>query len=253
LRPTNIDGTVELLRVAAEIGAPLHHVSTYGIWGMPTDRDQVYEGEPIITAGRLVTGYVQTKWAAEHVVQQAAKRGVPVAVYRLGRVLGDSVTGAALTTHFTCRVIKSCIQLGVAPDLDIAIEMTPVDYVARSLVSIADSQPPQGQTYHLVNPVHMPFRDLVAAIREHGWDVDTVPTDQWWQRLLDAQGHEPNELHSVMPIVEEMIVGGERAVDYDTTGADSALAGTGISCPPLDRSLLERYFDYFLSVGYLTR
>ncbi len=253
LAPANVEGTIELVRLAARAGIPLHHVSTYGIWGLPThDRDRVQEADPIRTAGRLVTGYVQTKWAAEHVVEQAAERGIPTAVYRLGRVLGDSVTGAALTTHFTCRVIKSCIQLGVAPDLDVTVEMTPVDYVARSLVAIAAGVPAEGQAYHLVNPVHLPFRDLVQTIRERGWAVNLIPPEQWWQRLLDTQGNEPNDLHSVMPTVQELIVGGERAVDYDTGNTESALAGTGISCPPLDRGLLDRYFDYFLATGYLS-
>ncbi len=253
LEAANVTGTVELLRLAALGGIPLHHVSTYGIWGLPTDdRDEVYEDDSILTSGRLVTGYVQTKWAAEHVVKQAAECGVSTAIYRLGRVLGDSVTGAALTTHFTCRVIKSCIQLGFAPELDITVEMTPVDYVARSLVSIAANSVADGSAYHLVNPIHLPFRQLVDTISERGWKVATVPPQDWFQRLLDTQGIEPNDLHSVLPTVQELIVGGERAVDYDTKSAVSALAGSGISCPPLDRALLDRYFDYFLATGYLS-
>ncbi|HEY0168696.1 MAG TPA: thioester reductase domain-containing protein [Jatrophihabitans sp.] len=258
LAPANVNGTIELLRLCAESGVPMHHVSTYGIWGMPVEgRDHVSEDEDILTAGRLITGYVQTKWAAEHVVRQAAERGIPASVYRLGRVLGDSTTGAALTTHFTCRVIKSCIQLGVAPDLDISIEMTPVDYVARSLVSIAAGQgrsgnEPAGQAYHLVNPVHMPFEELIETIRDRGWKVESIPAAEWWERLLDTQGVEANDLHSVMPTVQELIVGGERAVDYDTGRTAAALAGTGVSCPPLDRTLLDRYFDYFLATGYLS-
>jgi thioester reductase-like protein len=256
LAPANVNGTIELIRLCAESGIPLHHVSTYGIWGMPVEgRDRVAEDDDILTAGRLVTGYVQTKWAAEHAVRQAAERGIPATVYRLGRVLGDSATGAALTTHFTCRVIKSCIQLGAAPELDISIEMTPVDYVARSLVSIAagdSGTAAAGQAYHLVNPVHMPFAELVDTIRDKGWQVESIPAAQWWQRLLDTQGVEPNDLHSVMPTVQELIVGGERAVDYDTGRTASALAGTGVTCPPLDRALLDRYFDYFLATGYLS-
>jgi len=253
LEPANVAGTVELIRISARTGIPMHHVSTYGIWGLPTEgRDQVAEQESILTSGRLVTGYVQTKWAAEHVAQQAAERGIPVTIYRLGRVLGDSETGAALTTHFTCRVIKSCIQLGVAPDLDITVEMTPVNYVASALVAIAE-QPEASGAYHLVNPVHLPFAELVATIRDRGWAVRTIPARQWWDRLVATQGEEENELHSVMPTVEELIVGGERAVHYDTGRADAALAGTPVSCPPLDRRLLDRYFDYFLEVGYLTR
>jgi hypothetical protein len=55
-----------------------------------------------------------------------------------------------------------------------------------------------------------------------------------------------------MNTVQELIVGAERAIDYDTTQADDALTGTHIRCPPLDDKLLATYFKYFRSSGYVT-
>ncbi|HET8659015.1 MAG TPA: thioester reductase domain-containing protein, partial [Micromonosporaceae bacterium] len=138
MRPVNVAGTAEILRLAGKGRATVHHVSTYGIWGLPVDgRTTIREDDDIAAAGRLVTGYVQTKWAAERMVELGRERGIAVDLYRPGRVLGDSRTGACLTTHFTTRVIKGCIQLGMAPDIDIEVEMTPVDYVAAGLVRIS--------------------------------------------------------------------------------------------------------------------
>lgn len=254
LRAANLTGTEELLRLAVHGGRtiPVHHVSTYGIWGVPAEgRHAIAEDEPISTAGRLVTGYVQTKWAAERLVEQARERGLPVDVHRLGRVLGDSRTGACLTTHFTTRVIKGCVQLGLAPDIDIDIEMTPVDYTARALVAIALGKQSFGDTYHLINPVKMRFLDLIRIIREHGWPVEVVPVERWWSVLRDSYGNRPNELHAVMGVVEEFVVGGEEAIDYGTAHADAALAGTGISCPPLDAGLLHTYLGWLRDSGYL--
>ncbi|MFL6136593.1 MAG: thioester reductase domain-containing protein [Frankiaceae bacterium] len=255
LRAANVGGTEELLRLGARAGAPVHHVSTYGIWGLPAaGRDRIGEDDDITTAGRLVTGYVQSKWAAEHLVAQAAERGAPVAVYRLGRVLGDSRTGAALTSHFTCRVIKGCIQLGMAPDLDIDVEMTPVDYVAAALVRIAGTVVPGGgtpRTFHLINPRHLRFGALVRYLDERGWAVETVDRHAWWQALQQSMDTAPNELHPVMDTVRELVVGGERAIDYDVANTEAALAGSGITCPPLDERLLAVYVGHFIDSGYL--
>jgi thioester reductase-like protein len=253
LAGANIGGTEQLLRLTGT-GRPKHlnHVSTYGIWGLPLPgRSRIREDEDIDTAGRLVTGYVQTKWGAEHLVRQAIERGMPVRNFRLGRVLGDSRSGACLTTHFTCRVIKGCIQLGLAPDLDdLEVEMTPVDYVARAMTRLSAGDTPSG-VYHLINPHRMPFLDLVRYIGERGWPVKVIDRQEWWAALRRSYDGGGNALHPVMDIVREFVVGGEDAIDYDVTGTTKELDGTGIDCPPLDDRLLETYFDYFIKSGYL--
>ena len=196
---------------------------------------------------------MQTKWGAEHLIRQAQDRGIDARTFRLGRVLGDSRSGSCLTTHFTCRVIKGCVQLGLAPDLDdLEVEMTPVDYVARALVQLSLlPDDPDSRVFHLVNPRRMRFSELTEFIRGRGWPVRTVGRQQWWEALQAAVGVTPNELHPVMDTVREFVVGGEEAIDYDTGQAEKALAGSGIECPPLDERLLETYVDYFIRSGYL--
>jgi thioester reductase-like protein len=253
--PANIGGTQELLRLATR-GKPkaFEHVSTYGIWGIPEPgRTTITETADIRTAGRLLTGYVQSKWGAEELIRQARERGIAARVYRPGRVLGDSRTGACLTTHFTCRVIKGCIQLGIAPDLgELEIEMTPVDYVARAMVFISRAGAPSS-AFHLVNPCKMPFARLVQFIQGQGWPVRMVDRQEWWAALRRSFGAEPNVLHPVMDVVRDFVVGGEEAIDYDVTHAEQVLAGGAVTCPPLDERLLETYFGYFVRSGYLAR
>jgi thioester reductase-like protein len=254
LRAANLTGTEEILRLSCR-GArpiPVHHVSTYGIWGIPAHgRAVIAEDDDIAEAGRLATGYVQTKWAAEQLVRLGRERGIPIDLYRPGRILGDSRTGAALTTHFTTRVIKGCIQLGLVPRLDLKIEMTPVDYVASALVAIVGGATRHGgTTYHLINGRKMAFAEL-AEVLSARWPVRAVPVEQWWAALRACYGEQENELHPVMDVVEQFIVGGEEAVDYGVANAEAALAGTGISCPPLDAALLETYLDWMTRTGYL--
>jgi thioester reductase-like protein len=253
LEAANLHGVAEILRLACRGPlTPVSHVSTYGIWGIPADgRTLVAETDDIATAGKLVTGYVQSKWAAEQLVREAQERGIPVDVHRPGRVLGDSRHGACLTTHFTTRVLKGCIQLGLAPRLDLEVEMTPVDYVSAALVRISRTPHYFGETYHLVNRAKMRFDDVIRSVIGHGWPVQVVPVDRWWQELQQTFGEQDNELHPVMEVVEEFVIGGEEAIDYDTAHAETALAGTGVTCPPLDERLLDTYFTWMTANGYL--
>nr|AFP87523.1 type I polyketide synthase [Streptomyces sp. CNQ-418] len=258
LRPANLGGTEEILRLAAHRRlTPVSYVSTYGIWGIPEDgRTVIAENDDIAEAGKLVTGYVQTKWSAERLVELGRDRGIPIDLYRPGRVLGDSRTGAALTTHFTIRVIKGCLQLGMVPDLDLDIEMTPIDYVTSALVAIGTGTPlhemGRGTTYHLVNRHTMRFAELAHEMCAR-WDIRLVPLDEWWQALRAGYGDGDNELHPVMDVVEEFVVGGEEAIDYDDRNTIAALEGSQISCPPLDTRLLSIYFDWMIRVGYLPK
>jgi thioester reductase-like protein len=147
--------------------------------------------------------------------------------------------------------VKGCVQLGMAPALDFDIEMTPVDYVASALVAISLGKRTFGDTYHLINPRKLPFLGLVEGLRRHGWPLRVVPVRQWWQALQDGYAVRTNELHPVMTVVEEFVVGGEEAIEYHTGNADRALRGHDIVCPPLDDRLLDTYLGWMRSSGYL--
>jgi hypothetical protein len=98
----------------------------------------------------------------------------------------------------------------------------------------------------------MHFRDLVQQMNNFGWQVDLVDRDKWWEHLQNGLDEGTNVLHPVMKTVQELIVGSERAIDYDTTQTDAALANSDIRCPGLDDDLLATYFKYFRSSGYVT-
>ena len=65
--------------------------------------------------------------------------------------------------------------------------------------------------------------------------------------LLDAGRIAPDRLELPAP---------PAAVDpleprYDAANTDAGLAGSGISCPPVDDALLSTYLDYFVRIGWL--
>nr|WP_266096581.1 thioester reductase domain-containing protein [Rubrobacter marinus] len=153
LKPANVDGTREVLRLACRRRAkPLHHVSTNGVFGRgrglceeDTDLDDL--------AGAQPDGYGRSKWVAEKLVMEAAGRGLPVSVYRPGNISGHSATGSSNPKDFLGAVISESARAGLAPKIDgWRMEMTPVDFVAGAILGLADYPGAPGKTFHLANP-----------------------------------------------------------------------------------------------------
>jgi len=64
-----------------------------------------------------------------------------------------------------CRMIKGFIELGSAPDLDLMVNMTPVDYVSKSIIHLSRQKESLGKAFHLVNPHPLDLSKLVANQR----------------------------------------------------------------------------------------
>src|SRR5262249_26356774 len=113
LRPANVAGTQEVLRLACRGGAiPVHFVSTVGVCSSADYQgDTVSEREELERSGALPVGYAQTKWVAERMVRTAGERGLPVSVYR-PNIGPHSRTGAFNWHDHICLMLKGCIQLG---------------------------------------------------------------------------------------------------------------------------------------------
>lgn len=155
LKPTNVLGTQEAIRLSA-LGKlkPLHYISTVAAGPLEDAFDVtiVHETPLASDTGVLYGGYPQSKWVAEQLTLRANAAGLPVRIYRPGIIAGHSRSGACNVNDATSRMIKMAVDLGVAPDLDAAVDMTPIDYVSRAIVHLSRLNRPPGTIYHLANP-----------------------------------------------------------------------------------------------------
>jgi thioester reductase-like protein len=282
LKPANVTGTQEILRLASRgTVKPVHLVSSLSVFplvGNPQGK-VVRETDSLDHGGVLYGGYTQSKWVAEKLATVARSRGIPVAVYRPGIITGDSRTGAWNTDDFLSRFLESWIELGRAPDLDGAIDMTPVDYVSSALVSLSLSEQALGKVFHLVNPRQVHLRELAAWIRSSGYPIEHVSYDQWRADLLGGAGG-PNGrgLHSLTPLFSATAGGSARGQDrlgqegqetvdrigslmaaqyaamsvkFDDQQTRDGLAGTSISCPQVAGDVFSRYLSFFVRTGFV--
>lgn len=243
LRAANVEGTREVLRLCTT-GRPktLHYVSTNGIFppghGLCRESENI---EPLIDD--LEDGYGQTKWAAERLVSEAVKRGLPALVYRPGNISGDTKSGAYNRKDLLSAAASASLSLSLAPEDDSwRVEMTPVDFVAAAVFALADRTNPDGAgIFHLANPSPpkaTKFFDLLGG--ESGSPLGQIPLSEWMARLTESD----------VPGLAKAIIGDGSTLahafatgnTFDDTNTRSTLDATETpERPPLDASLLGRY------------
>ena len=258
LKGTNVQGTQEVLRLAAKGGStPVHFVSTVGVFSSSfTDSSQERDGsEPITEAcplppfEELTIGYAQTKWVAEKLMMIAHKRGIPVTIYRPGRISGHSQTGVWNLSDFACRTIKGCIESGIAPQRHMSSESwVPVDYVSRAILHLSLKESSAGQVFHLVNRQPLDWEWLFRRIAGMGYPMKILAYE-CWRREFCRHASE-NALSPLMPLFPESLPA-SALQHFAYWNTIAGLEGSAIHCPPVDDALIYTYMAYFLRCKFL--
>ncbi|MBD2605305.1 amino acid adenylation domain-containing protein [Scytonema hofmannii FACHB-248] len=264
LRSTNVLGTQEILRLSTQIKLkPVHYISSLAVFeshayaGKKSISEQEYINDSAIPAD----GYGQSKWVAEKLLMASRARGIPVCIYRPGMITGHSQTGVTNTDDLMCRLLKGFIQMGSAPDLDLFMDMIPVDYVSRAIVHLSRQKESVGKVFHLVNQQPLHLSKIIQEINSLGYPVQQISYEKWQADLINASKRsEENALISVLPLVTEKNYGQQKTYlenssmgwqAFDCQNTLEGLAGTSIVCPPVDARLLSTYFNYFVSSNFL--
>jgi len=254
LKAANVDGTHELLRLAALVRTkPLHFVSTLSVVSPMVE--QVRETDPLACPEQAGMGYVDTKWVAEQLVQRAAERGMPVTVHRPTHILGVSDRGYTHIDDAWYRRLLNDIQLGAATGDDNADDnLVPVGFVSRAIVHLSLQQASLGKVFHLSNPSYTPRSIYQDVLRERGYSITLLPFGQWLAQLVEAAKTRPDlGLIPLLPMLtaydtENPAPSVSRHIHYVNTTA--GLADSGIVCPEIGHAELRAYFAYLIDEGH---
>uniref|UniRef100_UPI0038B3AB00 thioester reductase domain-containing protein n=1 Tax=Actinokineospora pegani TaxID=2654637 RepID=UPI0038B3AB00 len=252
LRAVNVVGTEEVLRLAARHRTvPVHHVSTTGVFAGPAT-----PGVPLAVtdvAGppeALPSGYVQSKWVAEQMIDLARLRGLPVSVYRVDLISGDRTTGACQTRDYVWLAVKGLVQAGARPEgLRGDLHMVPVDFAASALVQLSRQPAQSARTFHIDNRDHLSFATLADHLADFGYPLQELPVGQWRSRITADRD---NPLITLLDAFDMMLAEPEGFYPaIDTSETEAALAASGITCPGLTPDLVRTYLGFFVESGYL--
>ncbi len=256
LKPTNVLGTEEILRLACLIKTkPVHFVSTISVFSPSyAQGNLIQESDSLGMNHGLNAGYTQSKWVAEKLILEAQKRGIPITIFRASRIIGHSKTGICNTEDLFCRMIKGCIQLRMIPDFgDSTEDLTPVDYVSGAIVHLASQESSLGKVFHLLNSHPTLNRELFDFVREMGYPLQLVSFEKWRSHLAEqCKINTDNALSPVLDNFSDENLSAGDPPQFDSKNTVMGLNGTAFNFPPIDQKLLKTYFKYFIKSGFLT-
>jgi thioester reductase-like protein len=188
----------------------------------------------------------ETKARAEKVMRTVMGR-VPIAVVRPATIVGDSRSGEV--DRFDGPYLLILLVVTSPPDLALplpgsgeeALNLVPIDWVARASVALGRDERARGRTFHLVDPQPFTTRkvfELVARAGGRRGPRGSIPANLA-KALLRAPGLE-RIAKSPRALLETLTT----PVTYDAHNSDELLASLSVpSCPPLE-SYVEKLVEY---------
>lgn len=253
LAPANVDSTRALIELATDgAGKRLHHISSLSVFD-GSKADAITEASPardeVHAQGR---GYAASKWAADVMVQRAMEQGAHAGVHRLGRISGDSRTGAASLDDMFYRLLATCDAVGSHPDAPaLRTNLLPVDVAAAAVVALALDGTDGGPIHHLHHPDGTGLEEFMAVrARLYGGTAEPVPLERWLD-LVDASGR-VLPIEPYRPALREMAREGTAhrpPPALDNSATLRRLDALGVAIPAIDAELIGRYWHHIRKGG----
>jgi short-subunit dehydrogenase len=259
-RVANVEGTRHAVELANQLQVGcFHHTSSIAAAGRFKGlfrEDMFDEGQ------KLDHPYYRTKFESEKIARTQTK--VPWRVYRPAIVVGSSQTGEMDKIDgpyyfFTAIKLLRHYLPGwfplIGPELGYT-NIVPVDFVARAMDHIAHQPGLDGQAFHLTNPKSQRVGEVMNTIASaaHAPQMSMRIDAKLLQALpkgtfsmlmaLPAAKGVRRAILADFGIPEEVLGHIALTAEFDTRDTERALAGSGISVPPLDR-YAARLWDYW--------
>lgn len=206
-KPANVNGVIELLRLSTQ-GRPklLNQVSTLGVFTSngKTGVRTVNEQSSIDQETHLAShGYLASKWVAEKLVTMAVARGLQCNIFRLGLVWADTQQGRYDDLQSAHRIVKSCVLSGLGiKDFQYTMPPTPIDYVARAMVFLANRCGDRHGVYHITSSNQM-SQGLFERFNElSSIALPLFPFPEWIREIKRL--HQEGVTLPIAPLIESI-------------------------------------------------
>ncbi|CDH50373.1 l-aminoadipate-semialdehyde dehydrogenase [Lichtheimia corymbifera JMRC:FSU:9682] len=193
-----IQGLYNLLKFAHRPTNPMHvhTVSSVSATCAMKNVDRISETTlPQDPHVAMPIGYAQSKYIAEHLFDYLTReKGMPCIVERMGQVCGDTVNGTwSIHESYPLMMVGGGAMLKKMPNVSkMTINWIPIDYAASSITDImlnttaTPIEELKGRVFHIVNPNHVSWSDVLQAMQECGMQFDVVEPKEWITELMTA-------------------------------------------------------------------
>ena len=262
LKRPNVGSTLDLVELASQGNhlTEIHYLSTWSVLHLQSwsttkrSRSEVDTSEMSPShfepGGGESLGYFKSRWVAEMLLNEAAKRGFPVSIYRASAFTASSKGGVSTPDdNFTHNMILGMIETGVIPKMEMAgpeysIDFIPIDYLVGVLARLSTGDLPRtgdaAAYFHINNPNPLALSGLlplIPKIRDDGAEGRVIPMADWTQKIRDQGGNE-DQAQIQWTVFKEFVDIGHMMFSLDSSATQNALKTLGddgeIVCPPVD-------------------
>lgn len=261
-KPANVGSAREMIGLATR-GRPktINFISTLGVFSASTlGATRIVSESSSIDDERHSTasGYVASKWVGEKIFMLATGRGIPCNIFRLGLVWADTQNGRYDELQRVYRLFKSCVLSGYGiKNYRHEMPPTPVDYVARAVVFLAQRHRDGGGMFHISSPGQMQQGVFERYNEIAGASLELEPLYDWIGRIKRL--HEAGQWLPIVPLIESAFALDEKSFDeqhrrawlenfrFDCANTHCELEAAGIRAPMLDDGLLSVFIEGMLA------
>jgi thioester reductase-like protein len=252
LRQCNVLTTCEIIKFATQkFDKHIHFISAFSAVNNTDTMGNYIEDFPIETdISSLTGGFALSKWVAERLLLEIKNRGLPVSIYRISDISGQSDTGATDTNHKMLLLIKSCIQAGIAPDWEERISFLPVDFMANLITEISLHQTSISKVYHIENIKGIMWVDLINWLNHYGYEIKLIPAHEWKKFLWQLTPE-----NTLYPLLTNYLCVKDSQLKPKANMKNTlrTLLHLGIEYPHIDNALLSKYVDYLCQISFLPK
>lgn len=256
LRKVNVEGTLEASSFALRTRQKLFvFISSYSVMGdhLYQEKDPFTEEEYDRGQAFPSLGYERTKFEAEGAVRELSNKGLKWMILRLGNVFGHSKTGAypLMSTNVEgvfYDIFKTVIETNQGMEGEQYYDMTPIDYIIRSILHLVFERNEFFSTYHLVNPQPKKWSEILSYIQESGYDIDRLSPEEYLNKMSEKTAR---SITFELIKYKMHLFRNNRGTYADSKKTSKILHNAGIFCPEVNLELIQTYLKYCEKVGYL--
>jgi|GEM_PF-1988945 putative AMP-binding enzyme len=256
-----IDYLVELASFGKK--TMIHHVSTIGVAeGRIRNNTSKVEKRFFFTEEDLDVGqesdnlYTNSKLDAERKIADYRKQGVPIAVYRVGNLVGDSETGIFqknIGDNGFYKILRALLYFGKIPEqFPQEMDFSFIDQVAEAVFLLCFSSAEVSKNYHILNRQNYDLGKFVEVFQEISKNVELLSLEKFIDFMAEEKETRQDQEAVLDFLVHSRLLDSANTTSFHIASekTEYCLKTLGFSWKVLNRETLEKLLFYGEKLGF---
>lgn len=244
-KKNNIDSVKYLIDICRENkNIRLVHISTLSVAGDPAENQEIFnytEKDLYINQSIEENVYVKTKFKAEQLLAEAIEEGLNISVFRLGNISWRSNDGKFQINeedNLFFNILKFFIDIKELPECikNIKMNISPVDYCAKSIISILNKD--DINMYHIYNFNEFTLEQIAIMLNELGHNIKFIDNKEFEQ--IAEEKVSSNPVYIWVSEFFRLKCNSEKEINIDSKITMKKFENLNLKWPEIDSEYIER-------------